>query len=264
VGTDLLNTNVMKPNYKILYTTNLGMFKFSDVNRALDNPESKNRIKRIAESMKTDGLLPHPIVVTSKMIIVDGQHRVKAAEISNTGVYYLVDESIPSTSRGIFNAAKKYNRDAKVWSKADYIHGLSAQGNENYKILEEFGKKYPMFSLTERMFLLLNSGTKNVDRTDFANGKFKIGSLETADKWANYLLQLRPYFEKGYNKSVFVRTLLTILEKKPEFNFEEFMKKVKLRPASIFLCGDKKSYARMIEEIYNYRRRNDEKLNLRF
>ncbi len=54
------------------------------------------------------------------------------------------------------------------------------------------------------------------------------------------------------------------MEKKPDFKFEEFLHKVKLRPSSIYVCGDKKSYAEMIEDIYNYKRRNDEKLNLRF
>ena len=88
--------------------------------------------------------------------------------------------------------------------------------------------------------------------------------MNIAKEWANNLLQLKHYFEKGYNKSVFVRTILTIMEKKPEFKFEEFLHKVKLRPSSIYVCGDKKSYAEMIEDIYNYKRRNDEKLNLRF
>lgn len=251
-------------NFRILFTSNLSMFKFSEANRVYDTPESKNRIRRIAESMKSDGLLPHPIVVTSKMIVVDGQHRVKAAEIAGKGVYYLVDDTIANTAKSIFNAAKKYNRDAKVWSKADYIHGLSVQGNENYKILEEFSKKYPMFSLTERLYLLMNTGTKSVGKHDFADGKFKIENLQKAEEWANNLLRVRPFFEKGYNKSNFVRTMLTILEKKQDFNFDEFIRKLELRPGSIYLCGDKRSYASMIEDIYNYRRKINEKLNLRF
>ena len=71
------------------------------------------------------------------------------------------------------------------------------------------------------------------------------------------------YFFKGYNKSVFVRTVLTIIEKKKGFKFSEFIYKVKLRPTSLVLCGDKKSYSALIEDIYNYERRENEKLNLR-
>jgi hypothetical protein len=128
--------------------------------------------------------------------------------------------------------------------------------------LEEFGKKFPMFTLTERLMLLQNSGTKHADKRAFADGKFAVGNVKTAELWANYLLELRPYFENGYNKSNFVRTILTIMEKKNEFKFEEFLHKVKIRPTSIKLCGDKKSYAEMIEGIYNYRR--SDKINLRF
>jgi hypothetical protein len=147
--------------------------------------------------------------------------------------------------------------------KIDYIHGFAEMGNENFKVLQEFGVKYPMFSLTERMMLLQNSGTKHPSTEQFQEGKFNIGNIPTADKWANFLLQIGEHFPKGYNKSNFVRAILTIAEKKNGFKFEEFIHKLKLRPGSIHLCGDKRSYSEMIEDIYNYRRRDNEKLNLR-
>lgn len=250
--------------FKIVHTTNLGMFKYHQVNRDINNNESRNRIKRISESMKNDGLLPHAIVVTSKFIVVDGQHRLEAAKVAGKGVYFMVDESITNTPKGIFEAAKKYNRDAKVWSKGDYINGIANQNNENYQVLQEFSKKYPMFSLTDKMFFLMNTGTKSVDKVEFANGKFQINNLKKAHEWADNLLSLEPYFPKGYTKATFVRTMLTIMEKKKDFKFDEFLHKVKLRPTSLKICGDKKSYSEMIEEIYNYKRRSDDKVNLRF
>jgi hypothetical protein len=84
------------------------------------------------------------------------------------------------------------------------------------------------------------------------------------EKWANHILELKPYFEKGFNKSIFVRAMIKIFSKKPQFKFEEFLHKVKLRPGMIHLCGSVELYLEMIEEIYNYKRRSDEKLNLRF
>lgn len=253
-----------KTTPKIGFTKNLGMFKFHDVNRDYTNVNSQNRIKAIAQSMIEEGLFPHPIIVTSKFIIVDGQHRVKAAEIAGKGIYYIVDDTIQNTTKSIFKSAKGFNKNAKVWSKEDYIKGYVTQGNESYKILEDFRKRYPMFSLTECLMLLVNSGTKNIEKTAFADGKFQVKSLKVAEEWANNLISLRPYFEKGYNKSVFVRTLLTIMERKPEFDFNRFLHKVKLRPNMIYLCGDKKSYSDMIEDIYNYMVKSQDKLNLRF
>lgn len=247
-----------------MHTMDLGMFKFHEVNRDFSNVMSKNRIKRIADSMKENGLLVHPVIVTSKFYIVDGQHRVEAARLAGLGVYYIIDYSIPNTKEGMFNAARNHNKDAKEWGKKDYIHGYAAQGVESYKVLQGFTQKFPMFTLTECMMFLANSGTKHAQKVDFANGTFDVKNVKVAEKWANNILELKPYFEHGYNKSVFVRTLLTIMEKKKAFKFEEFLHKVKLRPTSIKVCGDKKSYSELIESIYNYKRREDEKLNLRF
>ena len=240
------------------------MFKFHEVNRITTTPESINRIKAISKSMTEDGLLLHPIIVTSKFYIIDGQHRLKAALKAGKGIYYVIDYSVANTPKAIYNAARRYNQSAKVWSKFDYVHGLSVQGNENYQTIEDFREKYPMFSFTENLLLLRNSGSKNPSKTSFAEGGFKIASLKKAETWANFLLDIKPYFEKGYNKSNFVRAMLDILEKKPEFDTQKFMHKLKLRPGSIYLCGDKKQYTEMIENIYNYRTSPSEKINLRF
>lgn len=248
----------------IVFTTNLGMFKFHESNRDFTNPESQNRIKRIAQSMKEDGVLPHAIVVTSKYIVVDGQHRLEAARIAEKGIWFMVDDTISNTAKGIFQAAKKYNRDAKVWGKGDYLNGLAKQGNENYQILDDFRKKYPMFSQTEAEMLLMNSGTKSMGKVAFGDGKFVVKDLKKATELANNLISLKPYFQEGYNRSVFVRTILTIIERKPEFSFDRFLHKVKLRPGMIYLCGDKRAYSEMIEELYNYRAHTADKLTIRF
>jgi len=247
-----------------MFTTNLDIFKFHEVNRDITNVESVNRIKRIAESMKEDGVLQIPIIVNRQHVVVDGQHRLTAARIVGKGIYYLVDEKIPCNTKGIFDYARKFNRSVKEWGKKDYINGWAKQGNQSYQILQDFSNKYPMFSLTERLMLLMNSGSKSVDKADFSDGKFEIGSIRRAEQWANHLLELKPYFEQGYNKSNFVRTILTILEKKKDFKFDEFLHKVKLRPTELKVCGDKKSYAELIENIYNYKRKSEDKLNLRF
>lgn len=210
-----------------------------------------------------------PIIVTrpdknGNIWVIDGQHRLLAATALGIGVYYVVDESVnPNSEKSIFDKFREYNKCKKKIKKNDYVHGFATMGMDNYQALQEFSKKYPMFSLTEQMMFLQNSGTKHPSKKHFQEGKFEIGNLNIAEKWAKNILELKPYFEKGYNKSNFVRTLLTIMEKKKAFKFDEFLHKVKLRPGSIYLCGDKRSYSEMIENIYNYKRRENEKLNLR-
>lgn len=250
-------------NFSVQHTTNLGQFKFHDVNRDLSKTASKTRIKRIAESMMQDGLMKVPIIVTSKFIVVDGQHRLEAAKIAGKGIWFIVDTSIVNTSKGVFDAARKFNCNMKEWSKEDYIHGFVNQGNKSYEILDKFGKKFPMFSLTERIMMLSEKPGNYVEKNDFASGKFVVHNLDRANQLAEGFLKLRPYFD-GYNKSVFVRTLLSLMEKKPEFIFDEFVHKVSVRPDLIKVCGDKKSCGLMVEEIYNYKRPASKKLNLRF
>jgi hypothetical protein len=259
----------MAKNKTILWTTNLSMFELVSVNREITDSQSINQIKEISNDMKSNGYrYTEPMVVTKKdrngkHKVVDGQHRFSAAVAAGVGVYYVVDEDIPLTKKGIFDAFIMYNSVKKKVRKNDYIHGFAEMGNENFKVLQEFGEKYPMFSLTERMMLLQNSGTKHPSTEQFQQGKFNIANLNTAEKWANYLLQIREFFPKGYNKSNFVRAILTIAEKNRDFKFDELINKIKLRPGSIHLCGDKRSYSEMIEDIYNYHRRKNEQLDLR-
>jgi hypothetical protein len=261
-----MDTSNPEKTMKVVFTKNLGMFKFHEVNRETDKKDSAAKILRIKNSMINDGLLRHAIIVTSKFYVVDGQHRLLAATQAGKGIWFLVDESIPNTAKGIFEAAKKLNRDAKEWQKKDYLHGYSIQGNTSYTVLTDFIKKYPMFSLTECIMFLMNSTGKGTGmrRREFADGLFVANNVNLAEKWADYLLELKPYFEKGYNKSQFVRTIITLLEKKKKFDFKEFLHKVKMRPTCLKLCGDTRAYSELIEEIYNYRRPNDSKVPLRF
>ena len=250
-------------NFQVKHTTNLGQFKFHEVNRDLTKTASRTRIKRIADSMVKDGLMKVPIIVTSKFIVVDGQHRLEAAKIAGKGIWFIVDDSIVNTTKGIFDAARKFNCNMKEWNKEDYIHGFVEQGNQSYITLSNFGKKYPMFSLTERMMMLSENPNTYVEKNEFAAGKFVSSNVQRAESIANSFLKLGEIY-KGYNKSVFVRTILTIMSKKPEFNFDEFIYKAGLRQDMLRICGDKKSCSVMVEEIYNYKRPTPKKLNLRF
>jgi hypothetical protein len=87
--------------------------------------------------------------------------------------------------------------------------------------------------------------------------------MEKARVWANFILSLEPYAPKIFYRTVFVRTMLSILAKYDEFVMSEFIKKAEIVPHYFKICGDKAGYSRMIEDIYNFKRRNDKKIFIR-
>jgi len=71
---------------------------------------------------------------------------------------------------------------------------------------------------------------------------------------------LQPLYP-GYNRNHFILAMLQLM-KKPQFEFAEFIGKLRLQPSTLFDCQSVSQYVSLIEEIYNYRRRD--KVNLRY
>ena len=94
----------------------------------------------------------------------------------------------------------------------------------------------------------------------FFSGDFKVKSLANAEMIADYILQVKPYYE-GYKRRSFVFAMVKLIKNKA-FSFPEFLAKLKLQPTSLQDCPTVESYVALIEDIYNYRRR--EKINLRY
>jgi hypothetical protein len=237
---------------EILETNDLTIFKEHPMNRDI----RPNHIKNLIRSMKTKGWVKSSTVkVNKKFQIIDGHHRLVAAKsLGNISIRYEVINDADQ------NDIIEMNIGGVRWSPFDHIERYVKQGNKHYKHLHDFTKKYPMFNITEASMFCRNNFS-GVDRETFEQGRFEVADMEKAHKWADQILQLKPYF-KYYNRSIFVRAMMKIFSRKPEFEFKQFLRKVELRPSSIHLCGTVDSYIDMIEEIYNYR--NAKKVNLRF
>ena len=240
-------------NDTVYYTTDLEMFKPMEHNRV----KSKARIKEIAQSMEEEGLLKVPIIVNRKKQIIDGQHRFEAAKLAGKGLYYITANKYGE------NEMMSINKTMKNWSKNDYLSHYVSKGNKNYMKVAEFRKEFPMFSLTDSCIFLKGGLASGINKQTFSTGKFKAGSMEKARIWANFILSLEPYAPKIFYRTVFVRTMLSILAKYDEFVMSEFIKKAEIVPHYFKICGDKAGYSRMIEDIYNFKRRNDKKIFIR-
>jgi hypothetical protein len=233
-------------------TKDYDRFKFNPNNREIKQGHVNNLIK----SMKERGWLPGSYVIVNRLFeIIDGQHRTLAAIAAKVPLRYAMEKNADD------DTMSELNKNQKNWQLSDHLNGFVKKEIESYIKLDEFVKTFPDFKITEAMMFLSNQ-YKRVDRKTFEGGKFVTKDVKKAHLWAEQTTSLKPYFER-YNSSIFVRALITCMSK-PKFKFEELLHKVKLRPTSLVPCGTVDQYIELIEDTYNYRRNNNEKINLRF
>jgi len=237
---------------EIFETKDYSIFKFRDDNRVINY----NHVKKLSQKMKERGWLSSSVVtINGSGDVIDGQHRVKAAMSVNCPIRYKVTRGAGTDEMTSMNMLQRN------WSPFDHIHKWVVRGNQNYITFDKFSKDYPMFKYTE-IAMLLNNSLHSVNRDSFESGQWVLKNEKIGRDWADKIVSLKPFFEKYYNKSIFVRGIIKVLANKPEFNFDEFIHKVKLRPNMLVPCGTSEQYIEMIENIYNYKRSG--KVNLRF
>ena len=206
--------------------------------------------------MKDRGWLPSSIItLNGNGDVIDGQHRVKAAIMSNVPIRYKVTKGTGNDEMWEMNTLQKN------WSPFDHLHKFVTKGNSHYVTFNQFVNEFPMFKYTE-VAMLLNNTLSTIARDTFESGNYVVKNEKKAREWAGYILELKPYFEKYYTKAIFVRAFIKVVSNKKDFVFSEFLHKVKLRPNNLVACGTVDQYVEMIEDIYNFKR--SKKVNLRF
>ena len=102
---------------KIHKTTDYSQFKFIKGNRPID----PKHVKRLVKSMRKK-YIPAPILVSEKNIIFpclvvnDGQHRLKAAEICGYPVHYMIMDGMS------MKQIRDINQNNKKWTNDDFLH----------------------------------------------------------------------------------------------------------------------------------------------
>lgn len=237
---------------EIRETKDYSIFKFRDDNRVINN----NHVKKLSNKMKVKGWMSSSVVtINGSGDVIDGQHRVKAAMSVGCPIRYKLSRGAGTEEMTEMNTLQKN------WSPFDHLHKFVVRGNPSYVTFQRFVDEFPQYKYTEIAMFLSNS-LNSVHRDTFESGNYSVKDINKGRKWANEILQLKPFGEKFYNRSIFVRAMIKVMSNKPEFLFEEFLHKVKLRPMNFVQCGTVDQYVEMVENVYNYRR--SDKINLRF
>jgi hypothetical protein len=249
---------------KVYKTSDLSIFKNVNGNRI----PNLQHVKRLSQSIKSNGMKCNPILVNEKMEVIDGQHRLMAAKDSNSFIYFIIINGYS------LNEVHTLNLNQKNWTKKDFMDGYAKMGIDSYIKLAKFVKINDDFSFTDCVALCSNlttassssitqsmRGGKAMNISEiFESGTWKGKDFDLAQEWANKIRMTRPYY-LNYNRSTFVGTLIGLLTN-DNFDFNEFIHKLRLQPTALVDCSNRDQYKTLIESIYNWRSRT--KTNLRF
>jgi hypothetical protein len=255
----------MKEVNHVYETNDYSMFKTLEGNRNLN----KLHVARLKKSF-SEHYLFSPVLVNSKIEVIDGAHRIEAAKELNLPVRYIILNGYGLKEVQIFNT------NMKNWKREDYLNGYCDLAYPEYLKFRNFMRRFPEFGMASSEALLLLQAGTNPIRGDFEGlrtpsgrrygvkyfeeGDLKIPDYEKSVEMASKILMIKPYYE-GFNRRVFVAAMLGIL-KIDVFSISELISKLKSNPTGLQHCNDVSQYKLLIEDIYNYRRR--EKVNLRY
>jgi hypothetical protein len=248
----MLNTMtapMQKNSTQVHQTTDYPMFKTLVGNRNV-NPL---HLLRLRESMKRQYLFTI-ITVNEKFQIIDGQHRFNSCKELGLPINYVV---VPGYG---LNEVQILNENGKTWNANDYLNGYCNLDWPEYLKYKRFKDS---FDFAHKVNLILLEGTmgdggRSVDR--FKRGGFEVKQETFAYELGFKIKELKKIYG-GAERVGFVLAFVTCI-RKPLFSFEEFLEKLRFKSTMLVDCTTASSYLALIEEIYNYKRKD--KVNLRF
>ena len=148
------------------------------------------------------------------------------------------------------------NTNTKNWSLGDWERHYCKKNIKDYLIYREFRKQYRF--PTEQLQTLLAEESNN---ETFVDGLFKVVNYNEAIRRADMIVSVGSYF-RDYKDRMFMRALIACFDNE-DYNHNTFLNKLSYQGNSLIRCVDKKSYLRLIEDIYNFKsRKNTPKLRL--
>lgn len=234
---------------QIYKTKNYDQFYLITGNRDIKD----SHIKKLMVSMSEEECMS-PIQVNEKLEIIDGQHRFRALQNLKKPVYYYIVKG--ATIRTV----QRLNSYTKNWTTEDYMSSFVESGYKDYQIYKEFKDTYK-FGNSVNLLLLTQSWDRNSTEIGFKNGEFKIKDIVYAGEIASKLEKMSQFIPWYKERSWCYAMYKSIRIK--GFDFQKFLDKLKYQSRKLVKCANTEQYLDMIQEIYNFKSRKEEKLILR-
>lgn len=158
----------MSATNQVQSTTDYGQFKTLGGNRNVN----KQHVNRLVKQIENSGNITEisPITVNERMEVIDGQHRLGAAEKTGVPINYIVRPGLT------IEDALQMNITSKTWTPMDYLNLYAQKGIKAYVDAADILENHTW--LTVGVLLSIISGSENSGRIR----KFKMGELTEFDK----------------------------------------------------------------------------------
>lgn len=231
---------------KLEKTKDYGKFIHNHEQRPIDRLHAK----RIAENMQQVGFIPSKPIQCykkgTKLVVVDGHHRLKAAESIGLEVFYVVEAELSQQTMASENML------VKKWVYLDFARLYAARGNKDYIKLMHYVEAGIPCSMASSLLHGEGAASCNV-RANLANGKFKVVTTEDIDR---IVWLMNKFGEKS--PAVKIRAFISAISKClmcDDFDFDVFVSRMEANPHMMEKASNEDQMLSVIEGIYNFRSR---------
>jgi len=231
--------------FKLRSTRDYRLFCLSKKNRQID----PLHCGKLRPSMQKYGWLPSaPMAVVRTgggLEILDGQHRFRIAQELGVAVWFVELEErvdIPTINAGQL-----------PWKLAHYIGNWAARGTADYERLIAFQANHGLPITICAALLAGTTSASNID-TALKDGTYKIKDIEFAEAVASLygeLVRLCPRF----GKQVAILAVMACI-RTPGFDRRRLAANARRCPEKLREAGTRDGVLVILEEIYNYGRRD--------
>ena len=219
---------------------------FAPENRDISRP----LVNSLKASMLRNGFIKSKAIsvkrVKKEFVVLDGQHRLVAAEELGIHFWYKID-----------NIKKEIIPDLQIaqkWLPKDYLKHYSVLGVPEYITLRTIHQAQPKVSLTTLVNMLtIKTDAGFAQRNNFSDGKLKINYLDETVRTLELVHQLYTHYP---NKFLFHRTFLVAFMHIIEiegYDHKRMLEKLKYQSEKFKQMITIKGYLEMFDSIYNYK-----------
>lgn len=225
---------------EILNTTSYDQFKTFVSNREVD----ENHVIRLMRMITKKNLLPsNPIKVTSKMEVVDGQHRLEAASRLGLPIYYICDDNLAEADIATLNT------NQKNWSVMDYVNYWTVKKKPGFDKLSAFLSENPKISVSTALMLMDGFGSRNTK--ELREGVIDVFNYDRACEVARILKFFRNIIDFAYERNFVLA--VSVMVNTTGYDHAIMESKLEFQSRSLVRCISSRQYVELLEEIYNYR-----------